>query len=83
MLKPESLAGLAFSAWQSLQLWCVPLASLEESLAETGVFKCAAQQFELELERLQAFAARRCPAFVPVLVAGFGAATSFAAVDWL
>ena len=63
MLKPESLAGLAFSAWQSLQLWCVPLASLEESLAETGVFKCAAQQFELELERLQAFAARRCPAF--------------------
>lgn len=64
MLKPESLAGLAFSAWQSLQLWCVPLASLEESLAETGVFKRAAQQFELELERLQAFCSAQMPSLL-------------------
>ncbi|HRH77804.1 MAG TPA: hypothetical protein PK129_10690, partial [Cellvibrionaceae bacterium] len=64
LLKPESLAGPAFSAWQSLQQWCVPLAKVDDSLAETAVFKRAAQQFELELERLQAFCSAQMPSLL-------------------
>ncbi len=66
LLKPESLAGPAFSAWQSLQLWRIPSASLDESLAESAVFKAAAGQFELELERRKAL----CSAQVAPVLAG-------------
>lgn len=61
LLKPESLAGPAFSAWQSLKLWRVPIVTLDESQTETALFKRAAEQFESTLERLQAVCSAQLP----------------------
>lgn len=53
-LRPQAFAQLAYSAWQLLQQWCIPLAELAEAQTlETHIFYTLAQRYQHYCDRHQ------------------------------